>query len=747
MHANANSGPRSPMGSADAPWSASGAPLPADYRERVYAGILGKVIGVYLGGPIEDWTYERIIRDLGEIWYYVNDRLGIPLVVPDDDISGTFTFFRAIRDNGYRGTVSAREIGQSWLNYLIEDRTVLWWGGLGNSTEHTAYLRLKAGIPAPESGSIARNGRVVAEQIGAQIFIDSWAMLAPGDAQGAANLARRAASVSHDGVALDAAAALAAMEAMAFVESDLDKLLDVGASVVPPESIVRGLIRDLRAWRTSEPDWTKCRDRIEATYGARFGMNAHIIPNFALILLGVLYGDGDFQKTLMVVNSAGWDTDCNSGNAGCLMGIRNGLAGLDAGPDWRGPVADRMYLPTAEGGRVITDAVRETDFLVSTARRMRGLDEIRPKAGAQFHFNLPGSVQGFQPDGALDASGTTRVANVAGHSGDGERSLAVEFSHLAPGRYARALTATFIPRSEPGTRTYNVMASPSIYPGQSVRMRVEADTANLGPVVVRIVARYYGPDDLLSLMKGPEASLEPSEDVELDWTMPDLGGQPIAEIGLELEAAEGRSPGTVYLDWLRWDGPPDVHFAKPAMPGTMWHRAWVSAVDHWPVRVPSDPAAYGIIQDAGTGLLIQGARDWSDYSTKATVRLHLGRAGGIAARVQGLTRWYGLLVYPSGEVRLTRNVDGATTLAERQMHLDATQSHSLRLDVHGTQLRAWVDGAQVFELEDMGSPLDGGAVALVCTEGRLDCAAFEVRPLTEAHSDSAERSGVAGVAS
>ena len=43
----------------------------------------------------------------------------------------------------------------------------------------------------------------------------------------------------------------------------------------------------------------------------------------------------------MIVNTCGWDTDCNSGNVGCLLGIKNGLAGLDAGPDWRGPVADR----------------------------------------------------------------------------------------------------------------------------------------------------------------------------------------------------------------------------------------------------------------------------------------------------------------------------------------------------------------------------------------------------------------------
>ena len=72
-------------------------------------------------------------------------------------------------------------------------------------------------IDAPESGSIRLNGKTVAEQIGAQIFIDGWAMVAPGDPELAADLARRAASVSHDGEAVYGAQVIAAMEAQAFV--------------------------------------------------------------------------------------------------------------------------------------------------------------------------------------------------------------------------------------------------------------------------------------------------------------------------------------------------------------------------------------------------------------------------------------------------------------------------------------------------------------------------------------------------
>src|ERR671917_1389728 len=117
-------------------------PIPNDSAERVYAGVLGKSIGVYLGRPFEGWDHERVISELGEVYYYVNERRDLPLknnalVVTDDDISGTLTFLRALSEYDNSRGLTPSQIGQTWLNYIIERRTILWWGGLGNSTEHT----------------------------------------------------------------------------------------------------------------------------------------------------------------------------------------------------------------------------------------------------------------------------------------------------------------------------------------------------------------------------------------------------------------------------------------------------------------------------------------------------------------------------------------------------------------------------------------------------------------------------------
>ena len=717
--------------------------LPADYLERVYAGVLGKIIGVYLGRPFEGWTYDTIMERLGEITYYVHEKRNVPLIVTDDDISGTFTFLRALEDYGYSRDLTPAQIGQTWLNYLIEERTVLWWGGMGNSTEHTAYLRLKHGVQAPASGSIASNGKVVAEQIGAQIFIDGWAMVAPGDPELAADLARRAGSVSHDGEAIYGAQVLAAMEAQAFVESDLNVLIDTALTFIPGDSVIHRLIGDIREWHAAEPDWRKTREQIAATYGYdKYGGNCHMVPNHALIIHALLHGEDDFQKSLMIVNTSGWDTDCNSGNVGCLLGIKNGLAGIDhGGPDWRTPVADRMYLPTADGGRAVSDAATETLHVVNAGRALACQPPLAPKNGARYHFELPGSVQGFMPEDSVEVRGVVTVANVAGHSAAGARSLALRYEGVAPGRSARVATPTFVPSKEISEyfskRGYALLASPKLYPGQTVEAALSADAANATPVDCCLYVRVYGEGDVLTVVRGPRQVLAPGATVALTWTIPETGGAPIADVGIEL-AGDQRADGTAYLDFLTWHGTPDVVLTRPDFVGApqrrfadgltsdMWRRAWVNGVDSFDWWWPEN---YRIIQNEGRGLLIQGTRDWTDYVAAADVAPHMAKAAGLAVRVQGMRRYYALLLCDDQTVRLVKALDGDTVLAEEEFAWRFGGTYDLELAVEGNRLRGKVNGELVIDVEDSDRPLTGGAVALVCEVGRTATNAVSVRPV------------------
>ena len=586
--------------------------LPADYAERVYAGVLGKIIGVYLGRPFEGWTYDRIMQNLGEIQYYVHGRFDVPLIVTDDDIAGTFTFLRALPDHGNSPDLSPEQIGETWLNYIIERRAILSWAGRGNSTEHTAYLNLKHGISAPRSGSSGLNSQVVAEQIGAQIFIDGWAMVAPGDPELAADLARRAASVSHDGEAIYGAQVIAAMEAQAFVEHDIHKLIDTAVTFIPKDSRIYRLIGDIREWHAEFRDWRDTRQKIVEHYGYdKYGGNCHIVPNHALIMLALLHGDDNFQKSLMIVNTSGWDTDCNSGNIGCLLGIKNGLAGLESGPDFRTPVADRMVLSSADGGSAITDALREAYDIINIGRALAGQDMIKPKDGARFHFDLPGSAQGFQPEDSIEAAGTVTVENTPLPGRSDTRALAIHFQGVATGRSARIATPTFayteadVNYSE--RRGYQWNASPTLYSGQTVTARVIAAADNARAIGVNLYAYYYGVDSKKTLLRGASVEMQPGDTQTLTWEIPDTDTAPISDIGVEIRS-DTRADGTLYLDWLTWSGVPRLTFRHSPEHGIMWRRAWVNGLDHSERRGPESwhPEPFRIVQDEGRGLLSQG---------------------------------------------------------------------------------------------------------------------------------------------
>jgi ADP-ribosylglycohydrolase len=713
--------------------------IPHDYAERVYAGVLGKLIGVYLGRPFEGWTYERILEELGPINYYVHERRDVALrnhqlVVTDDDIAGTFTFPRALADNNYPRHLTAEQIGQAWLNYVVEERSIFWWGGLGSSTEHTAYLRLKSGIPAPRSGSIELNGKTVAEQIGAQIFIDGWAMASPGDPEQAAYLAEQAARVSHDGEAVHAAKLLAAMEAQAFVEADVQKLIQVGLGFVPKDALIRRVVEDVRDWHAGDNghDWQQTRALIAERYGYdKFPGVCHVIPNHALIILALLYGQNSFQETMHIVNTAGWDTDCNAGNVGCLFGIKSGLAGIDAGPDWRTPIADRMYVSSADGGGAITDAVIESRSLVVAGYRLAGLEApAAPKDGARFSFAFPGSLQGFRSEADPPAQlHPVTLQNVPGHSRRGERSLAITFSRLAPGRVARVSSPTFFGKDGLSMPTYEMMACPTLYSGQTVECGLMAEISKGAPVTARLYASVFSDKDELVKIRGEARALDRQADLTLRWQLPDTRGYPIFDIGLEIESPDPRGAcGVVYLDYMRWDGAPNITLRRPDPSSEMWKHAWVNNVSQFQTRWKGLRAT----NSAGIGFIAQGTRDWKDYEVSTTIVPLLAEAWGLAVRVQGRERYYALMFdnADGGRIRLVKKHHRQIELAARKFPWKLDQPYELKLQVKGLELRALLNGQLIMQVrEPAEEALTGGGVALVVDTGSISTEEIRVVPL------------------
>ena len=314
-----------------------------EYLKKVYAAWLGKVIGVRLGSPVENWTSDQIMAKYPKEEGYLVD---YDIYASDDDTNGPLFFVRALLDNE---TIDAETIGNTFLNYLQEYKGFFWWGGVGVSTEHTAYENLKKGIKAPFSGSREVNGLTMAEQIGGQIFSDCWGYVAGYDADRAKKLAAMASSVTHDGNGIQGGIFVAVAITLAMQRNDIHEVIEETLTYLNKDMEYYKVARDILSfYEENKDDYRKCLKYIQANYGYdKYPGVCHIIPNMALMIMAMSYGDNDFDKTLIILNRCGWDTDCNVGNVGSIMGALLGLEGISE--KWILPINDVLNASSAIG--------------------------------------------------------------------------------------------------------------------------------------------------------------------------------------------------------------------------------------------------------------------------------------------------------------------------------------------------------------------------------------------------------------
>lgn len=656
-------------------------------RKKVYSGVLGKLIGVYLGRPVEGWAYQDIRNRFNEVNNYVHKDLDLPLIVADDDISGTFGFFRALEDCRFKKDISAKDIGETWLNYIIEDKTILWWGGLGRSTEHTAYLNLKHGIPAPQSGSIAQNSKGVAEQIGAQIFMEAFAMCYPNEPDKAVELVRKAASVSHDGMAVDAACHLAALDSMAFCETNIDRLLDDAYAYVKTDSLKK-LICDVRNICSKNSDWRETREDLEKNYGYHlYPGTCHVAPNHALVLASILHGGDDFQKSVMISASAGWDTDCNAGNVGAFNGIRLGLDAICEKEDLRTEVADRMYIITSDGGESVTDAVIQTNHIMSAYCHLHDLEA--PVHEKRFSFSLPGALQGF-----CSCPYFAKQANVEANDGS---YISIACENVNAKNTVGISTPTF-PEFTERSSSYLSTASPSLYESQEISCVISKETQ--GEVSASLYVVYRDGESTKQVFSPPvQLSEEPQE---IKWRIPELFGSIILRAGVSLSSVSNYS-GNVKLHSMDWSNAPANFSQSGVLMTNIWDTSpvklqmWTSSAKHFSADMIH---TYCISHPEDNGVTTIGTLDWKDYSVTAKLFFGFHKTAGLVARVKGHRQYYGA-VFSEKCASIIRVQHGERkTLTEKQFVIESNKPYNVTFSVVGDLLQLSVDNDIILETKD-----------------------------------------------
>jgi ADP-ribosylglycohydrolase len=294
-------------------------------RDKINACWLGKNIGGTIGAPIEG------TRGVADLKGFSSESL-----LANDDLDMQLVWLRAIDEVGIEG-ISAQVLGDYWLSYVAP-----YWEEYG-----VCKRNMKEGFVPPMSGAVNNEWR---HSNGAWIRTEIWACLSPGMPEQAAKLAFEDACVDHGmGEGTYAAIFVATLEAAAFVIQDIRKLIQIGLSKIPADCRVAKSVGIVLDGYDGGVDWKETRRRLVQASEDLGWFQAP--ANVSYAVLGLLYGEGDFKKTILCAVNCGDDTDCSGATAGSILGIAFGTAVIP--DDWRKFIGDEIKtiaIVTGHGG-------------------------------------------------------------------------------------------------------------------------------------------------------------------------------------------------------------------------------------------------------------------------------------------------------------------------------------------------------------------------------------------------------------
>lgn len=342
----------------------SGAPPQRDWDdqigERVLGAWIGRCCGCLLGKPVEGWRRSQIHEFLEKSRQYPLENYihsGGGIEHPDPIAAGDLPFIDRVtgmpEDDDLNYTVCALSIFEKHgRGFQPEDVANHWLGNLPIlhtcTAERVAYKNLVNNINPPES---AIKGNPYREWIGAQIRADFWGYVSPGHPRQAAEFAWRDACVSHVKNGIYGEMWVAAMVSWALVCDDVREAIEVGMTCIPKTSrLFEALQRQLRN-RDLLPSVGAAVEDVRARWNEHDPYDwCHTISNAEIVALALLWGGGDFGRTVCLAVDAGFDTDCNGATSGSALGA---LLGADRIPtSWREPLRDTLHTGMAGFERV-----------------------------------------------------------------------------------------------------------------------------------------------------------------------------------------------------------------------------------------------------------------------------------------------------------------------------------------------------------------------------------------------------------
>lgn len=288
-----------------------------EYLNKVLGCWTGKNIGGTLGAPFEGK------KEMQNLSFYAQDLSGTP--APNDDLDLQLIWLCAAERHGLYN-LNEQLMGEYWMEAITGP-----WNEYG-----VCHANIRNGLYPPLSGSC--NNDVWKYSNGAWIRSEIWACLFPGEPDAAIPFAYLDACADHCGDGIYAEIFTASLEAAAFVESDIRKLIETGLSKIPSDCRIARSVKLACDLYDKGSDFAKARNAIVKDSEDMGWFQAP--GNIGFLVLGLLYGEGDFEKTICLAVNCGDDTDCTGATAGSILGIIKGRNGIPS--KWIEPIGESI---------------------------------------------------------------------------------------------------------------------------------------------------------------------------------------------------------------------------------------------------------------------------------------------------------------------------------------------------------------------------------------------------------------------
>lgn len=408
------------------------------YLDKVYGGWFGKCLGGAAGAPVEGIKEIIEIKDFKEI---INTEL------PNDDLDLQLLWLEVLQKKG--PGIKGEDLADAWYHQC-------WYP----FSEYGYFLKnYERGIKPPLSGSF--NNSFFYEGMGCPIRSEIWGFISPGKPDRAAEYAAMDARLDHGENAVFGEVFLAVIESMAFYEQDLRSLIEEGLRRIPSGSKLYRCIQMVVSCYETKLSYLETREKILIYFGHPDFTNC--IQNIGFIVLALLYGDRDMEKTIQIALSCGYDTDCTCASAAAVLGVILGYSNIE----------DRL-LNLVQDKFVIGIDVKRKDNRIKTlaeetvqiglsiqAQKEAGVITSIPDKVSLINWEAPGDIEikvGYEEMPAVSAGGecyfTIQVINHRTADWKGKLQL----DNLPPGWKADLISADITVEADKSIILHNRIA-------------------------------------------------------------------------------------------------------------------------------------------------------------------------------------------------------------------------------------------------------------------------------------------------